>query len=348
MTGFFWGVCRKLTVNLKVVKKKIQDVGFFYLTTPRSSVIGKNLTQRTDSGIGLKNRKRLRIRELGINRKLFELFTRDAEVPSSFPQVGAHSGFQPEHLDVLSAAKGAFGARNRSFFCNFSSKRTIYLYKVTQTYAAALPNIYSWCASPRSIRVKEEQQESMPAGTENDDASIDIALMQSVAGGNSRAMGELVERWQKPAINFFYRALASRETAEDLSQQLFIRIYKAAPRYQPTAKFSTYLFSIARRLLINEYRRQQRKPLQTMDPAEMTDGIEGRDAFDQFEIEEAFQVALETLPENQKSALLLFKQQELSYQEIATVLETTESSVKTWIFRGRQRLKTLLKDQLLK
>lgn len=177
---------------------------------------------------------------------------------------------------------------------------------------------------------------------------LDVELMRRLAAGNHQAMGQLVERWQSPLINFFYRSLQSHQEAEDLAQILFVKLYKAAPRYQPTAKFSTFLFSIARRLLINEYRRAQRKPVDVTDPAELTGSVSGRIDLEQMEIEEAFQHAIQDLPENQRSAILLFKQQELSYQEIADILDTTESSVKTWIFRARQKLKASLKEQLLK
>ncbi|MCD8481208.1 MAG: RNA polymerase sigma factor [Verrucomicrobia bacterium] len=132
--------------------------------------------------------------------------------------------------------------------------------------------------------------------------------------------------------------------AEDLAQLVFIRIYRAAPKYQPTAKFSTYLFHIARRLLINEYRRQQRKPLEPVDPSEIQIATSDQSLRDRKEIEEAFHLALEELPENQRTAILLLQQQELSYLEIAEIMNASESAVKTWIFRARQFLKQALKD----
>jgi RNA polymerase sigma-70 factor (ECF subfamily) len=199
-----------------------------------------------------------------------------------------------------------------------------------------------WKLNPvESMPLSEESHAAKEASTGEQDA--DAILMQSVATGDEAALRMLIAKWQNPLINFFYRSLNSRHQAEDLTQVLFIKIYQAAPRYQPTAKFSTYLFAIARRLLINEYRRSQRKPLEAVDPAELGGSVSGRQALETLEIEEAFQQALKELPENHREAILLFKQQELSYQEIAEIMNTTESSVKTWIFRARQRLKSSLK-----
>lgn len=187
---------------------------------------------------------------------------------------------------------------------------------------------------------------SPPAASDNTDeeSSTDVELMHRIKQGDDSALAELIDRWKTPLINFFYRSIRSYETAEDLSQVVFVRIYRAAPKYQPTAKFSTYLFHIARRLLINEFRRQQRKPLDTVDPSELRAVDTAQSMREINEIEEAFENALEELPENQRTAILLLKQQQLSYQEIAAIMDATESAVKTWIFRARQYLKLALKD----
>lgn len=172
----------------------------------------------------------------------------------------------------------------------------------------------------------------------------DVALMLRVGEGDEQALRQLIDRWKNPLINFFYRSLGSVEESEDLAQNVFIRLHKAAPRYRPTAKFSTYLFQIARRLLINEFRRRQRKPLDAVDPADLQATDRGDVQRNLNEIEEAFQQALQDLPENQRNAILLRQQQELSYEEIAEVLESSPAAVKTWIFRARQHLKSVLKD----
>lgn len=169
-------------------------------------------------------------------------------------------------------------------------------------------------------------------------------LMLRLKNGEESAFDQLVERWQSPLINFFYRSLSSYEQAQDLTQMVFVRLYRAAGNYEAKAKFSTFLFQIARRLLINEFRRSQRKPLDSWDPAELNVFSSGQDHQKYSEIEEAFEQCLKKLPEKQRTAIILLKQQELSYQEIAAVMEANESAVKTWIFRARQFLKQELKD----
>ena len=175
----------------------------------------------------------------------------------------------------------------------------------------------------------------------------DALLMLAVASGDESALTDLIDRWKGPLVSFFYRSVRSKELAEDLAQEVFIRVYRAAPRYRPEAKFSTYLFAIARRRLINEHRRATRKPLELVDPQDLR-SVKSDQSNKQelFEIEEAFSTALEDLPPKHREAILLLKQQQLSYEEIATIMGASESSVKTWIFRARQKLKASLQSLL--
>lgn len=174
----------------------------------------------------------------------------------------------------------------------------------------------------------------------------DYQLMRLVAEGDEQALRMLIERWKGPLVNFFYRSLRSRETSEELAQTVFVRIYRAAGRYRPEARFSTFLFHVAHRLLLNELRRLSRKPLDTVDPAELKGSVSGREKLRVWEIEEAFENALAVLPDNQRTAILLLKQQELSYQEIATIMNASETAVKSWIHRARAKLKEELSEYL--
>lgn len=189
-------------------------------------------------------------------------------------------------------------------------------------------------AALAATTLMETATECRPLGVDPD-----AALLRQVGQGHQAAMRPLVERWQRPLVNFFYRSTQSFATAEDLAQITFVRVFRSASTYQAKAKFSTYLFHIARRLLINEYRRQSRKPLEAVDPNEVTETVSGRQPLELLELEEAFQEALKSLPENQRTALLLLKQQELSYDEIAETMEASLASVKSWIHRGRTKLK---------
>lgn len=189
-------------------------------------------------------------------------------------------------------------------------------------------------------------EESTATEVDSGIEDVDIQLMLLVGKGDQQALRMLIAKWQEPLINFFYRSVYSVQTAEDLTQVVFVRLYRNAARYRPQAKFSTYIFHIARNILINEHRRQRRKPSELFDPTEFTPDVRTDDESVRHcaEIEEAFAQAVETLPENHRTALLLYKQQDLSYEEIAVAMEATVPLVKTWIFRARQRLRELLKE----
>lgn len=187
----------------------------------------------------------------------------------------------------------------------------------------------------------------MPDIAEETDHEVDpdAQALLAVASGDTRAMRAIVERWQKPLINYFYRSTKSRHEAEDLAQQVFVNLYKAAPRYEPRAKFSTFVFHIARRQLMNNWRTKKRKPLDAVDPEHFQHEPDHTQPYESTaEIEEALGIALEQLPEKQRTALLLLKQQELSYEEIAHSMEATVSLVKSWIHRGRKALKQAMEE----
>ena len=192
-----------------------------------------------------------------------------------------------------------------------------------------------------------EQRTMRETAQDKPEIDPDAALMLAVAGGDEAALTALIDRWKGPLVSFFYRSVRSQELAEDLAQEVFIRVYRAAPRYRPEAKFSTYLFAIARRRLINEHRRSTRKPLELVDPYDLRSvKSDQTNKQELFEIEEAFSTALEDLPPKHREAILLLKQQQLSYEEIANIMDASESSVKTWIFRARQKLKASLQSLL--
>lgn len=177
-------------------------------------------------------------------------------------------------------------------------------------------------------------------------ADDDARLLMLVGAGDEHALRLLIMRWQSPLVNFLNRSVRDTAAAEDMAQVVFVKLWRNAPRYRPEAKFTTYLFTIARSVLITEFRRRKRKPAEATDPSEMRVSHSDEPARRMGELEEAFAHALASLPENQRNALLLLKQQELSYEEIAAILGAGVPAVKTWIFRGRQKLRELLADHL--
>ncbi len=173
----------------------------------------------------------------------------------------------------------------------------------------------------------------------------DSILMLDVAKGNDHAFRILVEKWKNALLNFFYRSTSNASTSEDLAQLTFINIYRARENYQARAKFSTYLFQVARNILINEYRKASRTP-QSVEIDAQAEFINDKNSDKETaELEEIFELTIASMPENQRTAILLLKQQGLSYEEIASAMDATVGAVKTWIFRARTTLRNALEER---
>jgi RNA polymerase sigma-70 factor (ECF subfamily) len=186
----------------------------------------------------------------------------------------------------------------------------------------------------------------------------DAALMLRVKQGDTTAFGTLVEKYKQPVLNLAWRTVRDETEAEDLAQNVFVQAWKSAARYQATAKFSTWLFTIARNLCLNEIRRRSRHPAESLDqtrsdnedqPLFQVEDPRIAPAPDEplrGELERKVDEALAMLPENQRVALALCRQEELSYEEIAEVLGCSLSATKSLIHRARETLKARLKPYL--
>lgn len=186
----------------------------------------------------------------------------------------------------------------------------------------------------------------------------DAALMLRVKQGDTAAFTTLVEKYKQPVLNLAFRTLRDETEAEDLAQAAFVQAWKSAARYEPNAKFSTWLFTIARNLCLNEIRRRTRHPAESLDQTrddaddQPLHQVEDRrstaapDALLRGELESKVDEALSALPENQRTALLLCRQEELSYDEIAEVLGCSLSATKSLIHRARETIKARLKPYL--
>lgn len=191
-----------------------------------------------------------------------------------------------------------------------------------------------------------------------DQTDLDAALMLRVKRGDRAAFAELVEKYKQPLFNFIFRTLRDEAETEDVAQNTFLQVWKSRARYQRTAKFSTWLFTIARNLCLNEIRRRSRHPAESLEEshAEHDDQplrqYEDKKVFLPTEtalhgeLAEKIEEALAGLPENQRTAILLCRQDELSYEEIAAVLDCSLSATKSLIHRGRETLKEKLKAYL--
>jgi RNA polymerase sigma-70 factor (ECF subfamily) len=185
----------------------------------------------------------------------------------------------------------------------------------------------------------------------------DAALMLRVQRGDRDAFTELVGKYQQPIYNFILRTVRDEAEAEDLAQTTFVQVWKSAKRYRVRARFSTWLYTIARNLCLNEIRRRSRHPVDSLDGNQTEEEraspqLEDRSAPQPVgevlhgELERKLAEALSALPENQRTAILLCQQEDLSYEEIAAVLGCSLSATKSLIFRGRERLKARLKAYL--
>ncbi len=192
---------------------------------------------------------------------------------------------------------------------------------------------------------------------QSDSATEDIALMLAVKASDETAFRTLVERHQSLVIGTVAKMLGGAADAEDVAQHVFLRVWKSAPRYSPSARFTTWLLTITRNLVFNEMRRRQRARLVPLDPedsdrppighADLT-ALSAPEEIAATELQEAISQAIAALPETQRLAVILRRYEEMSYEEIAKVLETTVPAVKSLLFRARtdlrERLQTFLND----
>ena len=199
--------------------------------------------------------------------------------------------------------------------------------------------------NPRSSDDEAERQET------ND---RDVELMAMVRNGDIAAFESLVERHKRPVIGTVAKMLGNPSEAEDIAQQVFIRVWKSASRYEPQAKFTTWLFTITRNLVFNEVRRRQRKPTVSVDEREESthrtvEDVQGASPDEQMlqaELEDAVDRAIQSLPEKQRMAVILRRYEEMPYEEIAIVLSMSVPAVKSLLFRARTQLKELLQKYL--
>ena len=185
-------------------------------------------------------------------------------------------------------------------------------------------------------------------------ADDDVRLMALVAAGDTQAFEKLIERHQALVIGTVSRMLGNNADVEDISQQVFIRVWKSARRYQPTAKFTTWLLTITRNLVFNELRRRRRH---TDVPLQFDNESEGLPLPDlatvapdasllHNELQRAIEDAVASLPEAQRMALVLRRYEELSYEDIGEILNLTVPAVKSVLFRARTELRQRLAPYL--
>lgn len=188
----------------------------------------------------------------------------------------------------------------------------------------------------------------------------DVQRMLRVKDGDEGAFAELVGAYQDRLVGVFSHLLSDPAAAEDLAQDVFLRVYRARHRYEPTAKFGTWLFHIANNLAVNRRLAVARRkevslvgsesgPLgprpEEKLATEKSAFMPGRQ-LDKSEMRQVIQQALETLNDRQRMALLLNKFEHMSYQDIATTMDLSVQAVKSLLTRARENLREYLEPYL--
>lgn len=175
-------------------------------------------------------------------------------------------------------------------------------------------------------------------------------IMAEVAKGNLSAFREIVERYQKPLLNFVSKFVSDKTMPEDISQEVFLRVFKAAKNYKPKAKFKTWLFKIAVNYCLNEIRADKNSP-QCIDLFELNeagflavapDTYSPEKELENRELGDILRQAIADLPEKQRIALLLKKYHGFSYDEISHIMGCSVSAIESLIQRARHNLKKTL------
>ena len=183
-------------------------------------------------------------------------------------------------------------------------------------------------------------------------ADSDESLMRRFQAGDGDAFDDLFDRYSAHLINFAFRSLRSKEEAEDCTQETLLRVHGAKDRYDPSRPFRPWLYSIASRLVSNRLRHKKRHPILSFfmggeDDVESPLPIDPPDhprdrpeqTAEKSRLVETVRSSLAKLPDNQRTAVLLARFEEMSYEDIAHVLDVSVPSVKSLLFRARQTLK---------
>ncbi|MGD0508364.1 MAG: sigma-70 family RNA polymerase sigma factor [Terriglobales bacterium] len=197
---------------------------------------------------------------------------------------------------------------------------------------------------------------STPDAMANSEAVSDVDVMLRVKTGDESAFSYLVQKYRRPMVGFMYRLCHNPSTAEELAQEVFLRVYRSRTSYEPSAKFTTWLYRIATNLAVNHARdTRHERPENTvrLDEPDQETGTTPDLADDSLSAEEqilkqerlaAIRSKVNALPERQRVAVIMHKYQQMDYREIAGVLKLSESATKSLLFRAYETLREQLKE----
>lgn len=182
----------------------------------------------------------------------------------------------------------------------------------------------------------------------------DESLMSRLQSGDDLALNELMARWQQPLASYLYRHVGNETAALDLAEETFVRLYESRARFEGRAKFSTWLYTIATNLSRNHHRWRARHPNIPLDapmtgdsPTALAEVLPANtetpaDAAISHDRARQVREAIDALPEEQRTAVLLFEYQDLSHAEVADILGCSAKAVETRLYRARQGLRERL------
>jgi RNA polymerase sigma-70 factor, ECF subfamily len=194
------------------------------------------------------------------------------------------------------------------------------------------------------------------AGEVPSDGLTDAQIMLRVKAGDESAFEYLVQKYRRPMLSFMYRMAHNTAVAEDLAQEVFLRVYRSRETYEASAKFTTWLYRIASNLAVNHARdTRHERPENTvsLDEPDQESGLTMDVPDDSLTAEEsivrrerlaAIRQRVQALPERQRIAVVMHKYQQMDYRQIADVLKLSESAIKSLLFRAYETLRVQLKE----
>lgn len=175
----------------------------------------------------------------------------------------------------------------------------------------------------------------------------DSELVRQIQSGDSAAFDELMRRYKRPIVNFVFRMLGNAADADDVGQEVFVRVYQNLDTYRPETKFSTWLFALARHAAINRLRWRARHPTESIESTPEISASSGTaEDVSAREIGEQIAAAVARLPEDQRTAIVLSEYHGMSYTEIAAVMRCSKKSVESRLYRAKQALRERLRPLL--
>ena len=197
---------------------------------------------------------------------------------------------------------------------------------------------------------------AQPAVLRSAEGTSDAEVMLRVKTGDDSAFEYLVQKYRRPMVSFMYRMTHNATVAEDLAQEVFLRVYRSRDNYEPSAKFSTWLYRIASNLAVNharDTRHERAENAVSIDEPDENTGLtvdvpdtslSAEESILRRERMAAIRQRVQGLPERQRIAVIMHKYQEMDYRQIAEVLKLSESATKSLLFRAYESLRVQLKE----